>query len=127
MSTIKATDIKVAIDTEFVATQRIEDIDHFVFSYTITIKNDGNKPVQLLSRYWLITDGNGKESTVAGEGVVGVQPHIDSNSEYTYTSGCYLKTPVGTMQGHYLVVDSDNNSYQVDIPLFGLATPNALN
>jgi len=127
MTTQIATDINVAIETEYVATQRIEDIEHFVFSYTITVKNNSKKPIQLLSRYWLITDGNGKESTVAGEGVVGVQPHIDINESYTYTSGCYLKTPVGSMQGHYLVVDNDNNSYQVDIPLFGLALPNALN
>ncbi len=56
-------------------------------------------PVQLLGRYWLITNGNGRETEVQGEGVVGVQPLIAPGEEYQYTSGAIIETPLGTMQG----------------------------
>jgi ApaG protein len=81
----------------------------------------------LLSRYWLITDGNNETSTVVGEGVIGKQPTILPNTAFTYTSGCILKTPVGTMQGHYQMLSDDKNLQQVEIPVFGLAQPLILN
>lgn len=127
MKTDITKDVLVSVTSQYITTQVVDNIEHFVFSYTITIKNQHADSMQLLSRYWLITDGNGEESTVAGEGVVGQTPIIKTNEEFTYTSGCYLKTPVGTMQGHYLMIDSAKKSYQVEIPIFRLATPNTLN
>ncbi len=120
-------DISVSIKTEYIASQLIEHEKHYVFSYCISITNNDSKPVKLLSRYWLITDGDNKTSTVAGEGVIGKQPTIEPEQTFTYTSGCILKTPVGTMEGHYQVVDIDNKLQQVEIPVFGLAKPNILN
>jgi len=120
-------DISVSVKTEYIASQFIEHEKHYVFSYSISITNNGSKAVKLLSRYWLITDGDNKTSTVAGEGVIGKQPTIEPAKTFTYTSGCILKTPVGTMEGHYQVVDNDNKLQQVEIPVFGLAQPNILN
>ena len=48
----------------------------YVFSYTITIRNEGSVPAKLLTRHWIITDANGKVQEVRGEGVVGEQPHL---------------------------------------------------
>jgi len=120
-------EISVIVKTEYIASQFIEHEKHYVFSYCISITNNDSKAVKLLSRYWLITDGDNKPSTVAGEGVIGKQPTIEPGQTFTYTSGCILKTPVGTMEGHYQVVDNDNKLQQVEIPVFGLAQPNILN
>jgi len=120
-------EVLVNVKTEYIASQLIENEKHYVFSYTISIANNGSQSVKLLSRYWLITDGDNKTSTVAGEGVIGKQPTILPGQTFTYTSGSILKTPVGTMEGHYQVVDNDNKLQQVEIPVFGLAKPNILN
>jgi len=120
-------DISVSVQTEYIAAQLIKNEKNYVFSYTISITNNGEQAVKLLSRYWLITDGDNKTSTVSGEGVIGKQPLIAPNETYTYTSGCILKTPVGTMQGHYQMQAACKSLQQVEIPVFGLAQPHILN
>ncbi|MEH6383432.1 MAG: Co2+/Mg2+ efflux protein ApaG [Colwellia sp.] len=120
-------DISVSVKTEYIASQLIENEKNYIFSYTISITNNSTKPIKLLSRYWLITDGDNKTSTVVGEGVIGKQPTIAPEKNYSYTSGCVLKTPVGTMQGHYQMLSDDKNLLQVEIPVFGLAQPLILN
>jgi ApaG protein len=120
-------DISVSVKTEYIASQLIENENNYVFSYAISITNNSTKPIKLLSRYWLITDGDNKTSTVVGEGVIGKQPTIAPGKTYSYTSGCVLKTPVGTMQGHYQMLSDDKNLQQVEIPVFGLAQPLILN
>ncbi len=95
----------VQVQSVYVESQSTPDEERYVFAYTITIRNLGRTPVQLLGRYWLITNGNGRETEVQGEGVVGEQPHIAPGGEYQYTSGAVIETPMGTMQGHYEMVD----------------------
>ncbi len=97
------------------------------FRYIITIKNLSQQTVQLVSRRWLITDSNGKQMTVEGDGVVGQQPFIPSNDEYTYSSGTALETPVGVMQGHYKMLDEKGQEFITEIEPFRLAVPNVLN
>ncbi|BDH47155.1 protein ApaG [Salmonella enterica subsp. enterica serovar Choleraesuis] len=113
----------VQVQSVYIESQSSPEDERFVFAYTVTIRNLGRQPVQLLGRYWLITNGNGKETEVQGEGVVGEQPHIDASNEYQYTSGAVIETPLGTMQGHYLMVDNQGNTFQVAIPVFRLAVP----
>ncbi|MGB1262799.1 MAG: Co2+/Mg2+ efflux protein ApaG [Cognaticolwellia sp.] len=119
--------IKVSVVSNYIAQQSVEAEQQFVFSYTITITNDSSEPVQLLSRYWLITDANGDSNTVTGEGVIGEQPFIKVDESFTYTSGCVLKSPLGNMQGHYQVETASGALIQVEIPVFRLAKPNILN
>ncbi|MDU2479099.1 MAG: ApaG domain [Klebsiella sp.] len=76
----------------------------------------GRSQVQLLGRYWLITNGHGRETEVQGEGVVGEQPHIPAGGEYQYTSGAVIETPLGTMQGHYEMIDIDGAPFRIEIP-----------
>ncbi len=66
----------IQVQSVYIEAQSSPDNERYVFSYTVTIRNLGRAPVQLLGRYWLITNGNGRETEVRGEGVVGVQPHI---------------------------------------------------
>ncbi|KAA5929803.1 Co2+/Mg2+ efflux protein ApaG [Pantoea sp. Bo_2] len=113
--------VSVHVQSQYVASQSSPDEDRYVFAYTITIRNLGRSAVQLLGRYWLITNGNGRETEVQGEGVVGEQPFIAPGNEFQYTSGAVIETPMGTMQGHYVMVDDQGDTFHVEIPVFRLA------
>lgn len=115
------------VHTRYIKEQSQPEQHRYVFSYTITIRNLSQDMVQLIGRRWLITDANAKQLTIEGEGVVGEQPVIGPMQEYTYTSGTALETPVGVMQGHYVMLDSQGNEFLADIPPFRLAIPNILN
>ncbi|GEA50484.1 protein ApaG [Vibrio inusitatus NBRC 102082] len=119
--------IKCHVHTKYIEAQSEPDNDRYVFAYMITIKNLSPHSVQLLSRSWLITDGNGKQITVEGDGVVGEQPIIPSNDDYTYTSGTALETPVGIMQGHYIMQSDDGDTFKAQIAPFNLSVPNIIN
>ena len=126
-NTLISTEVIVSVVSKYIAQQSVEAEHQFVFSYTITITNNSAETVQLLSRYWLITDANGDANTVTGEGVIGQQPYIKANESFTYTSGCLLKSPLGNMQGHYQMQTKSAKLIQVEIPVFRLAKPNILN
>ena len=113
----------VHVQSVYIASQSDPEEDRYMFAYTITIRNLGRTAVQLLGRYWLITNGNGRETEVQGEGVIGEQPLIQAGSEFQYTSGAVIETPMGTMQGHYEMIDSEGEAFRVEIPVFRLAIP----
>ncbi|EEX67684.1 Co2+/Mg2+ efflux protein ApaG [Vibrio metoecus] len=119
--------IKIQVQTRYIEEQSDPEYQRFVFAYLITIKNLSAQTVQLLGRRWLITDADGKQTVVEGDGVVGEQPHIEPNDEYTYSSGTALDTPVGVMQGQYLMIDEQGKSFSVEIEPFRLAVPHVLN
>lgn len=75
----------------------------YVFSYEVKITNCGKRQAQLLSRQWVITDAAGQARIVEGEGVVGQQPIILPGQTYEYTSWLQLDTPIGAMEGHYVM------------------------
>ena len=116
----------VRVLTHYVEEQSEPDKKRYVFSYTITIENNGNRHAQLLRRKWLVTDANGKKLVIEGEGVVGEQPLIEAGDEYTYTSGTVLETPVGVMQGFYTMIDVDEKEFDIEVAPFRLALPNIL-
>ena len=107
----------------------------YTFAYTITIRNESDLPVQLLSRHWIITDADNAVQEVRGEGVIGEQPVIPPRASFRYTSGATLSTPVGCMEGSYSMVvrepmdrdPLDLPEFDVPIRAFSLHTPNALN
>ncbi|WP_068544628.1 Co2+/Mg2+ efflux protein ApaG [Thalassotalea crassostreae] len=119
--------IKVSTKVDFIEEQSDQYQDRFVFSYTITIENNSNKTMQLMSRSWLITDANGAKVSVEGDGVVGQQPVLQSGQRFRYSSGSIIKTPIGTMEGFYTMKDLQGNLHKVEIPVFSLAVPNILN
>ena len=113
----------IQVQSVYVESQSIPEEERYVFAYTITIRNLGRFNVQLLGRYWLITNSNGRQTDVQGEGVVGEQPLIPPGGEFQYTSGAILETPLGTMEGHYEMVDHQGQPFQTAIPVFRLAIP----
>ncbi len=118
--------IQVQVETSYMESQSQPEAQRFVFSYTVTIRNDGKIPARLMNRHWIITDANGKVQEVRGKGVVGEQPHLKPGETYRYTSGTVLDTPVGSMQGSYDMVDNLGNHFDAAIPAFSLARPGSL-
>ena len=115
--------VQISVETAYLDEQSIPEQDRYVFAYTITIQNAGEKPVKLLRRHWIITDANNKIQEVRGDGVVGVQPHLAPGQSFTYTSGAILETPVGCMQGSYQMVTDDGDSFDAPIDVFRLSIP----
>ena len=118
--------IRVDVSTNYVGEQSKPDESHYVFAYTITIRNEGKVPARLLTRHWVITNGNGKVKEVRGEGVVGEQPYLLPGQGFRYSSGAVLETPVGFMQGSYQMLADDGAHFDVPIAPFTLAMPGLL-
>ncbi len=127
--------VGVNVVTTYLPSHSKPDEGQYTFAYTITISNGGDLPVQLLSRHWVITDGNDQVQEVRGEGVVGEQPVIAPGGSFRYTSGATLETPVGCMEGTYFMVvrepadipPGELPTFEVPIPTFTLHTPTGLN
>lgn len=126
MNTSSAHKIRVDVSTSYVDEQSKPDEGRYVFSYTITIHNEGTVPAKLLTRHWVITDANGKVQEVRGEGVVGEQPHLQPGQGFRYSSASVLETPVGAMQGSYQMMADDGARFDAPIAPFRLAKPGLL-
>ena len=119
--------ISVMVQSEFRPEHSDPRKGRYAFAYHVTIANRGGEPAQLISRHWVITDGNEREEEVRGLGVVGEQPRIMPGAAHVYSSGAVLPTAVGSMSGGYQFVRDDGRAFQVPIPAFSLAVPHALN
>jgi ApaG protein len=118
--------IQVEVETAYLEEQSDPRDKRFVFSYTITIRNEGPIPARLLTRHWIITDANGNTKETRGDGVVGEQPYLKPGQGFRYSSGAVIETPVGTMQGSYQMLDDDGRRFDAPIAPFRLAMPGVL-
>ncbi len=118
--------IRVDVSTSYIEDQSKPDEGRFVFSYTITILNEGTVAAKLMTRHWVITDANGKVQEVRGDGVVGEQPHLQPGQGFRYSSGAVIETPIGAMQGSYQMVTDDGLHFDAEIAPFRLAKPGLL-
>jgi ApaG protein len=126
MQETRGDSILIDVQTQYLDDQSRPDDNRYVFAYTITIRNEGTEPARLMSRHWIITDGNGFVQEVRGEGVVGEQPNLAPGEAFRYTSGAILETSVGTMKGTYEMVADDGTSFEAEIPVFTLSIPRTL-
>jgi ApaG protein len=118
--------IQISVQVRYLADQSDEADNRHVFAYTITLTNEGEHAVQLLSRHWIINDANNHVQEVKGKGVVGEQPVIKPGESFEYTSGTVLATQVGTMSGSYQMQVVDGGEFSVPIPQFVLSVPRVL-
>lgn len=99
----------------------------WLFTYTVTISNEGTEPAQLLTRHWIILDGTGHREDVRGDGVVGHQPRLEPGQSFEYTSYCVLQTGHGSMRGSYQLTRDDGRRFDAAIAQFPLVAPGLLN
>jgi ApaG protein len=125
-SSTKNFEISVSAETQYIPEQSDEAIPRYVFSYSITIRNNGSAPAQLMRRHWTITDENNQVRYVQGLGVLGLQPLIPPGGQFQYTSGTAFTTPTGSMQGKYDMVGAGDTEQSVVIPKFTFSVPRVL-
>ena len=67
-------DVRVEVESEYAPSRSRPLHNEWFFHYTVRITNEGDDTVQLLSRHWIVTDGNGATEEIKGLGVIGEQP-----------------------------------------------------
>ena len=118
--------IDVSVISRFLPEQSQPEQERFAFAYTVTLSNVGEQPAKLISRHWVITDGNGNVQEVRGSGVIGQQPRLEPGQSHTYSSGTMMTTRVGNMHGSYQMLADDGTRFDAPIAPFRLAVPGAL-
>ena len=120
--------IKITVLTGFEGTFLKNYRLHFAFSYQITIENHSKDSVQLVSRHWDIYDALNDPEVGEGEGVVGLKPVLKPGESHSYSSGCFLESPFGSMKGYFNMVNfTSTRKFKVVVPSFKLSAPYALN
>jgi len=112
--------IEVVVKPRFVADRSSPENNYFFWAYNISITNNSDETVQLKTRYWRITDANGRRQEVRGAGVVGEEPVLKAGEQFEYTSGVPLQTPSGFMVGSYGMVSSVGEHFDIEVPAFSL-------
>ena len=115
--------IVVSVEPFFVEQQSKPEERRWMFGYRVSIENQGETAVQLLTRHWQITDADGRTLDVRGDGVVGEQPRIEPGQRFEYTSGTPLATSTGMMLGSYRMTTDQGDEFDVVIPPFSLDAP----
>jgi len=115
--------IRVAVEPNFLEDESEPEDGRFLWSYHVTIENKSSETVQLLSRYWRITNSRGVVREVRGDGVIGEQPVLKPGQAFEYTSGAPLETASGFMSGSYRMRSASGESFDIGIPMFALESP----
>jgi len=116
-------EIRVQVEPVYLDDQSEPENAQYVWAYRVQIENEGTETVQLLTRYWHITDGMGRVQEVRGAGVVGEQPVLGPGESYEYTSGTPLPTPSGIMKGSYQMSTPSGEKFDIEVPAFSLDCP----
>ncbi|WP_390454689.1 Co2+/Mg2+ efflux protein ApaG [Chryseobacterium sp. Alg-005] len=113
--------IKVSVVPEYDSKNSYPSENRYVFKYNITIENEGDFPIKILKRKWLIFDVGFGYTEIIGDGVIGLTPEIPSSDNFAYFSNVMLRSGVGNMSGKYLVKNmKTQENFEIDIPKFNL-------
>jgi ApaG protein len=123
---MRRAEITSSVVSRHLPEQSRPDLGVYAFAYTVTIRNTGEAPAQLIGRHWVITDATGHVEEVRGLGVVGHQPLLQPGEQFEYTSGSRLATPQGTMHGCYFCITDDARVFEAPIAPFGLTVTASL-
>ena len=120
--------VRVSVEVEYQPEYSSPGQHHFVFTYRVSIENNSDATLQLMSRVWKIHDAGQSQRLVEGEGVVGQQPVLEPGQTHEYMSGCNLKSGIGKMHGSYVMERIvDGAEIEVTIPEFNMVAPFRLN
>ena len=112
--------IRIQAAAQYLPQESDPGFGRHVFAYKITMTNVGKQRARLLSRHWIILDGEGRREDVRGPSVVGEYPQLAPGENYSYISYCPLKTSWGTMEGSYTFERDDGARFPVRIGRFFL-------
>jgi ApaG protein len=116
----------VSVQTHYLSEQSDPEGRQYAFAYTLTIRNTGQVPAQLIWRHWIITDSENKTQEVKGLGVIGQQPLLKPGEKFEYTSWALIETPDGTMRGTFFCLTEDCQHFETPVPEFALQMPRTL-
>lgn len=119
--------IRISVTSRYLPERSMPLARHYVFSYTVRIRNEGPHAARLRHRHWIITDVDGRVEEVQGAGVIGEQPLIRPGAEFEYSSSTVLQMPRGSMRGAYLMQRPNGRTFRAEIAPFALALPHSLN
>jgi ApaG protein len=119
-------EFQCSVAVKYVAEQSTPPSGPFAFAYTVTIRNSGDIPAQLVARQWLITDAGGHCEEVRGLAVVGHQPLLEPGEQFEYTSWARIATPHGSMRGVFFCMTQDARPFEAEVPEFQLVYPGLL-
>jgi ApaG protein len=115
--------VRISVLSEYAPDRSRPAQQQWFFLYTITITNESDDTVQLVTRHWVISDASGHVEEVRGPGVVGQQPVLEPGQSFEYTSGFPLTSPYGAMRGTYQMITADGHEFDAEIAEFVLRAP----
>ena len=118
--------LRVGVRARFDPLRSSPERGQWFFLYTVTLSNEGDETLQLLTRHWIIRDAHDRVEEVRGDGVVGETPVLGPGESYEYTSGCPLTTDFGSMRGSYGMVTTGGESFDAEIAEFVLVLPHTV-
>ena len=78
--------ITITVIPHYVSDKSAPENDYYFFAYQVVVINNSNERLQLISRHWIIRDGEKRERFINGEGVTGKRPFIEPGEEFEYQS-----------------------------------------
>lgn len=120
MSDATTQGVRVGATAFYLPEESDPQIGRFVFGYRVVIVNQSQETVQLISRHWIIIDGDGHREEVKGPGVVGETPRLEPGQGFKYTSYCPLATEWGSMEGTYQMRRANGEMFDAQIGRFFL-------
>ena len=115
--------IKITVVSEHVRESSLPEDGVYAFSYSIQIENLNEEPVQLLERHWVVISGQKRTAEIAGPGLLGDQPVLDSGEVYSFDSAAVIQDPVGAMEGFYIFKTGEGQYVQAHVPRCDLLYP----
>ena len=119
--------VRVRVKSAYVPERSSPPQGHYFFAYHVRIANEGDETVQLVSRHWIITDGDGREEQVQGSGGRGRAARAGPRRGLRVHELLPAATPIGSMHGTYQMVTPGGDQFDATIAPFSLAVPTALN
>lgn len=127
MSVAVTQGVKISVASRYREEESDPKANHWVWSYEVTIENQGALPALLVSRHWIIRDALGQVEEVRGDGVIGQTPYLEPGERFVYQSWCPLRTESGSMRGTYAMQRPDGEMFEAAIAPFALVTTALLN
>jgi len=100
----------------------------FAYRITMTMGNHMSSAdsCKLVSRHWIITDGNNHVDEVKGPGVIGKYPDMYPGAFFEYVSCSPIGTPTGKMMGTFQMKTVTGSIFNADVATYIFKAPKPL-